>query len=77
VGGLSTGCQSRSVTRWLVIDKVIIGRPAPLISKGPLRVLAPQFGGDRLFVTATRFDPDTLVSFPRVSSFFGSSMGLE
>jgi len=42
----------------------------------PLRVLAPQFGGDRLFVAATRFDPDTLVSFPRVSSFFGSSDGI-
>jgi hypothetical protein len=32
--------------------------------------LAPQFGDDRLFV------PDTLVSFPRVSSFFGSSDGV-
>jgi hypothetical protein len=38
--------------------------------------LAPQFGDDRLFVTATRFDPDTLVSFPRISSFFGSSDGV-
>jgi hypothetical protein len=38
--------------------------------------IAPQFGDDRPFVTATRFDPDTLVSFPRVSSFFGSSDGV-
>jgi hypothetical protein len=26
--------------------------------------LAPQFGDDRLFVTATRFDPDTFDAMP-------------